>query len=68
MPEQKIDGEELPAMNQSDLKYFGNLLKKKTKQTREEKLEFEVMTLILKIKNGTSSFRKIALKKILERC
>ena len=68
IPELNQMGKELPAMTQNDLKYFGSLLslEKNRKLTSKEKKERKILSLLLKIKNGTSTIRKEALKEITE--
>ncbi len=68
IPESNVLGDELPAMTQNDLKFFGDLLKKsKNKLTPIENKERKVLSLLLKVKNGTSQIRKMAMKTITEK-
>ncbi|KAL0481841.1 splicing factor 3B subunit 1 [Acrasis kona] len=59
-------GPDMPELKPEDMKYFGGLLEEKDENvmTDEEKKERKIMTLLLKIKNGTPPMRKLALRYI----
>lgn len=59
---------ELPSLKPEDIQYFDKLLMDvdENKLTKAEKNEREIMTYLLKIKNGTPPQRKSGLRKITE--
>ena len=59
--------EDMPAMREDDLAYFGSLLKEESELTTFELRERKVLTLLLKIKNGTPPIRKNAMKLLSEK-
>lgn len=61
-------GEDLPAMREDDLQLFGLLLESDKKLTSLEQRQRKILTLLLKIKNGTPAIRKAAMKVLSERC
>lgn len=61
-------GEDLPAMREDDLKIFGVLLESDASISSYEQRQRKILTLLLKIKNGTPMIRKAAMKIITERC
>ena len=60
---------ELPYMSQDDLEQFKGLVGDGDDQnlTKEQVRDKKIMTLLLKIKNGTPPIRKTALKQIAEK-
>ncbi len=61
--------EDIPLSKEDDLKFFGKLLEKvdEDQLSVTEAKERQIMTLLLKIKNGTPPQRKSALKQITEK-
>lgn len=59
---------ELPPLKPEDIQYFDKLLMEVDESTlsKEELIEREIMTYLLKIKNGTPPQRKSGLRKITE--
>lgn len=59
---------ELPPLKPEDIQYFDKLLMEVDENTlsKEELIEREIMTYLLKIKNGTPPQRKSGLRKITE--
>jgi splicing factor 3B subunit 1 len=59
-------GPDMPEMKPEDIKHFGKLLEEKdeSEMSEDEKKERRIMTLLLKIKNGTPPMRKLALRYI----
>jgi splicing factor 3B subunit 1 len=59
-------GPDMPELKPEDMKHFGKLLEEKDENdmSEEEKKERKIMTLLLKIKNGTPPMRKLALRYI----
>ena len=63
-------GAALPFVRPEDEQYFGKLMDGTVKAedlTPEERVERHIMTLLLKIKNGTPPQRKVAMKQITEK-
>lgn len=60
---------DLPPLKPEDMQYFDKLLVDVDEEslTLEEKKERDIMTFLLKIKNGTPPMRKSALRQITER-
>ena len=63
-----MDGS-LPHIKPDDMQYFGRLVEKTEDESmsKEEIKEREIMTLLLKIKNGTPPQRKTAMRQITDR-
>jgi splicing factor 3B subunit 1 len=59
----------LPMMKPEDYQYFGALLSEKEEEemTAEESKERKIMKLLLKVKNGTPSQRKTALRQLTDK-
>jgi len=59
----------LPYIKPEDMQYFGRLMEEveDTKLTKEEANERRIMSLLLKIKNGTPPQRKTAMRQITDR-
>jgi splicing factor 3B subunit 1 len=62
-------GPDMPELKQDDMKYFSKLFEEKDEDqmTDFEKKERRIMTLLLKIKNGTPPMRKQALRYITDK-
>ncbi|KAI3379503.1 hypothetical protein SNEBB_009203 [Seison nebaliae] len=62
-------GENMPLMKNEDLQYFSSLMKDvdESQLSADQIKERTVMTLLLKIKNGTPPMRKSALRQLTER-
>ena len=59
----------LPHIKPDDMQYFGRLMEEadEDKMTKEEAKERQIMTLLLKIKNGTPPQRKTAMRQITDK-
>lgn len=60
--------DDLPAMREDDLKIFGVLLESEAHVTPYEQRQRKILTLLLKIKNGTPVIRKAAMRILTDRC
>ena len=59
-------GQDLPELKPEDMQYFGELLKDTTESSLDEKTR-SILSLLLKIKNGTPAQRKISLRQITDK-